>query len=1135
MIRLLTIVLILLIIPSSAIAQIEEYQELLDQLIGIWIVIQPDSESTRTMQIQEVKGMASGQKEVFEAKGVTGIAGGKMLPVSITITYVEGKFKLSFLTPAKSKVLLTLTTPERMDGTLITVEGKEMPVLLQKDKQASMTYHTLTNVKGASDVTSSNPIEPENQPSKQPILRIESGTHGARVNAVATNSENRFLVTASEDKTLRVWELPSIKLLKILRPPIGQKAVGRLFAVAMSPDGQFIACGGTTGIAWDNSFSIYIFNRESGKIVKTISGGMPGVITGLAYSKDGQYFAAALGKGGIKVFDASTGNTLFEDTNYDEKCDSVDFDPEGRLVTSSSDGYLRLYGQPFKLIGKQNIGRADYERCARFSPDGKMIAVGYGDAPKVDVYSGDNLTHLFSPNTGGGSGGDFSIVSWSVDGKTLFAGGRHRIRSDNKFLLAIRSWSVNNRFWYKDFLISDMPNPTYRINQMLSLRDGRVVWAFYDPSLGILDPANEKNITKDSEIVDVSLVGDGIRLSKDGMVVQFYFESMSKSPGSFSISERLLRRDIENISSDFLNKPVTSSEFIKVSDWQFKGTELIPKLNDKPLEAARGALCLAIAPDGKKFLIGVGGRGSSSLLFFDETGKTIWRNILQAQAWGVNISGDGKLAVAALRDGTIRWYRMNDGMELLAFCSHKDRKRWVMWTPEGYFDASPGGAELIGYHINQKKDQEAIFVSMYNLYDVFYRPDIVQAKIRGDDIREMFKLTADEALKYPPPTVKIADVPAQTDQGKIKVCYQIANSGGGIGEVRMFHNGKLIQSDGYYKIIAQSNVNKMQLTALNSRAIYEDMRSISIKGLEETIPTSSKSKGGVFDDCIEVDVIPGENTVSVTAFNSSNTVQSYMETVHFNSTVKPEDPHLYILAIGIDQYQDTGVNLKYAVKDAKDIEEKLKGQAATLYKPRNIHYMLLTDKDAIKTNIVDKINELSRVIKPHDGFVFFVAGHGVLLQNQYHMITHDYNGVVNDHSVISSNEIVEMSKKIKSLSQLLIFDTCHAGGVDYIVSGLYDARMSVLAKKMGLHIYASASDKQSAMDGYKGNGLFTYTLLDGLNNNKEADKNKDGKVTIVGLGEYSKKMTTNISKEIGHSQTPIIINFGKDSPIYKLQ
>ncbi len=138
-------------------------------------------------------------------------------------------------------------------------------------------------------------------------------------------------------------------------------------------------------------------------------------------------------------------------------------------------------------------------------------------------------------------------------------------------------------------------------------------------------------------------------------------------------------------------------------------------------------------------------------------------------------------------------------------------------------------------------------------------------------------------------------------------------------------------------------------------------------------------------------------------------------------------------------------------------------------------------------------------------------------------------------TMISSNEIVEISKKIKSLSQLFIFDTCHAGGVDYIVSGLYDARMSVLAKKMGLHIYASANDKQAAMDGYKGNGLFTYTLLDGLNNNKNADKNKDSKISLAELGEYSKTTTTDISKKIGHAQTPLIINFGKDNPVYNLR
>jgi hypothetical protein len=107
--------------------------------------------------------------------------------------------------------------------------------------------------------------------------------------------------------------------------------------------------------------------------------------------------------------------------------------------------------------------------------------------------------------------------------------------------------------------------------------------------------------------------------------------------------------------------------------------------------------------------------------------------------------------------------------------------------------------------------------------------------------------------------------------------------------------------------------------------------------------------------------------------------------------------------------------------------------------------------------------------------------------------------------------------------------------MDAIVSGLYDARMSVLAKKMGLHIYASASSVQEALDGYEGNGLFSHTLIEGLNNNKQADRNNDGKVSLVELGEYAKTKTTDISKGLGHTQTPFIINFGKDNPLYNLK
>ena len=267
----------------------------------------------------------------------------------------------------------------------------------------------------------------------------------------------------------------------------------------------------------------------------------------------------------------------------------------------------------------------------------------------------------------------------------------------------------------------------------------------------------------------------------------------------------------------------------------------------------------------------------------------------------------------------------------------------------------------------------------------------------------------------------------------------------------------------------------MQLAKINSKTIYEDMRSVKIKGIGEISPITSKTKGELFEGCKEVDAIAGENEISITAFNKNNTVQGYMQTAKFNSTIKQEDANLYILSVGIDQYKDSTINLKYAVKDSRDIKERILKQAETLYKPQHIHNINITDKEATKTNIISRINELSSKIKPTDSFILFVAGHGILLQNQYYMLTSEYDGKVNDGTMISSNEIVEISKKIKSLSQLFIFDTCHAGGVDYIVSGLYDARMSVLAKRWGFTYMHQPIQKSRLWTGIRGM-VYSHTL-----------------------------------------------------------
>ncbi|MEI7673109.1 MAG: caspase family protein, partial [Deltaproteobacteria bacterium] len=673
--------------------------------------------------------------------------------------------------------------------------------------------------------------------------------------------------------------------------------------------------------------------------------------------------------------------------------------------------------------------------AARFSPDGSLIAVGYyHDTANVSVLSARDLSLLFTPDIGGVTTGNLSSVAWSADGRFLFAGGRYWKQFDSYTMTPIRRWSESGRGSF-----SDTAAANDAIFDLAPLPDGRIAFGTNDPAVGLLDLAGKRTLFVPPSIADYRDSQEKFLISGDGVTVRFGYEHGGKSPAAFDLGARNLNSVNPTLSGGKLSTPDTTS--LPISGWK---NTTAPKLNNVPLkiEPYETSRSLAIAPGGSSFILGT----EWYLRRFDRQGKQIWAVPAPGAVWAVNavnISGNGSVVIAAYDDGTIRWHWMVGGKELVAFFPHPDKKRWVLWTPEGYFDASPGGGELIGYHINQGKEKEARFVPISYLYDVFYRPDIVQAKFKDEDISSLITLTAVEALQTPPPEVKFTSIPKESPGSKAKVCYQIKSTGGGIGEVRLFQNGKLIKSDGFYREVAKKeSTEKIQLASLNSRAIYNDQRGLVVNEKQTATFVIAKPKGELVHECVEIETIAGENEISLAAFNAPNTVQGFMDTATFNSTRKPDEPHLYILSVGIDTYRDSSINLKYAAKDAKDFIAILPEKARSIYKSENIHLITLADQQAGKQNIMKNIDELSAQVKHGDGFIFFNASHGVLLQNQYYIVTADFNGDLNNtNTLISSNEIVEMSKRIKSLSQLFIFDTCHAGGVDNIISGLYDARM----------------------------------------------------------------------------------------------
>src|SRR5690242_1658107 len=120
----------------------------------------------------------------------------------------------------------------------------------------------------------------QQQSSAPPVLRLETGMHTAPIRAAAVDASGRLLATASFDKTVRVWSLPDGELLRVLRPASGSGAEGELFAVAISPDGHFVAAAGWTGFEWEKSNSIYVFETATGQLIRRI-GRLPQVINRL--------------------------------------------------------------------------------------------------------------------------------------------------------------------------------------------------------------------------------------------------------------------------------------------------------------------------------------------------------------------------------------------------------------------------------------------------------------------------------------------------------------------------------------------------------------------------------------------------------------------------------------------------------------------------------------------------------------------------------------------------------------------------------------------------------------------------------------------------------------------------------------
>lgn len=427
-----------------------------------------------------------------------------------------------------------------------------------------------------------------------------------------------------------------------------------------------------------------------------------------------------------------------------------------------------------------------------------------------------------------------------------------------------------------------------------------------------------------------------------------------------------------------------------------------------------------------------------------------------------------------------------------------DSVNWVLTHPSGLFDASQGAMEKL-YFV-----QGLDIIQFDQLKDRYYEPGLWKKVIAGEKLRNVVGMKSIDL----PPEIQVGEV---DEKGYLKI--SLTNRGGGIGEVNLFINGKEVIKDA-----RDANMKPDAPTALLK--VFLGKHKSIVKGQD--------------------------NLIAVKAWNKDHWVQSRGQVVSYQSKeIESYKPAVHILTCGVSDYTGNEIDLKYAAKDANDMGTALQLGAKKLFGVERSNVYNLTTTQAkesypTKINILKAFEIISSTAHPLDIFVMYVSGHGINYGGQdgdWHYLTQEaYTGsasAYNDPAIraqttISSNELVELFKKVPALKQVLILDACASGKVVDNLMAQKDIESSTLRAldrmrdRTGMHIITGCTADAVSYEASKyGQGVLTYSLLEGI---RGAALREDQYVDVNKLFQYAQDRVPKLAEGIGGIQSPQVFS-----------
>ncbi len=923
-----------------------------------------------------------------------------------------------------------------------------------------------------------------------PQLVIDTGGHSGQVEGVAFTVDGRYLISAGEDKAIRVWDWREGRTVRILRGAIGEGGEGKILAMALSPDGETIAVAGrfdpdATGGAGseDGRINEYVrlFAFETGEVVRLV-GDVREIITALAFSPDGAMIATGAVGGDVQIWDAATGRELLALTSGGDVY-SVAFTSDGaRVVAGGIDGSVTLWSA---TTGEQlRYSRAPTSGvfAVAVSPRGDVFATGEfnGDVRLWRASDGAELGAL------GNIGGDVGALVYSRDGSYLVAtcAGGGCIQRQSVFHADLRAY------------LYTLGGHTNVVIAAAAYPKGRLVATAGGDNFEILiwDPVTGGVVSRlegaGGSVWTAGVSADGARIGWGRSVVagahgperrpiEFAFalpvasgfiqepERVSDPEAFIAERRRVGARRVELSRGGPESLPDAKAEI-------YDGDRVVGVIERSPFNGYDHR-AVTFTPDGAYLFSG----GSNGVLEkYSVTGELVGELIGHtSDIWSVSITPDGRLLVSSSADQTLRVWNAAT-LELVVTLFQTTDGRWIMWTPQGYYDGSPDAGEMIGWALSRGPSRSALYVSAAQLGTTLYRPQLVARALelgsavdaidearreqttlreRGGPAYRPLPFDVADLLRFLPPNIREVADWRVTPDGRALMTIVVRPNGAEIERLEVFVGDR--------SVTAEPALTPPEVAESAELAEGEALMSwrLPIAGGRNEIVMRAASAHGVSDltDRIIID-LPSQFTGRL-----------------------DRSGRLRVLAIGVDRYEQSSfADLEFAGADARAFADLAAEVMAA--EDGEVEVRLLTngagdDGEPTKAEIEAALDWIADS-KDGDTTVVFIAGHGDLANGEYFILPTDFrqDGPADlGDGRLAWTTVREALTRARG-RKIVFLDACRSGAASYYQGFESDAQTHRYVAFSSTSTDERGVPQRAYEDPALGHGVFTYAVLEGL-------------------------------------------------------